>query len=68
MGEYWHLGLSDFRARGRTFAALSSQEAAFGNLMLTLEKPAAFVEVALEIFPPIPRGRAKIATLIRFPP
>jgi len=54
--EYPHAGLPAFRVRDRKFASLASQAEAYGNLMLTLEQQAAFVEEAPEIFLPIPGG------------
>src|SRR6266446_10223499 len=52
--EYAHAGLPAFRVGGRKFASLASQAGGYGNLMLTLEQQAAFVEEAPEIFLPIP--------------
>src|SRR5437588_7251429 len=54
--EYSHAGLSAFRVGGRKFASLASQAQGYGNLMLTLEQQAAFVEDAPGIFLPIPGG------------
>jgi len=54
--EYDHAGLPTFRVGGRKFASLASQAEGYGNLMLTLEQQAAFVEEAPEIFLPIPGG------------
>jgi hypothetical protein len=54
--EYPHAGLPAFRVGGRKFASLASQAEGFGNLMLTLEQQATFVEEAPEIFLPIPGG------------
>jgi hypothetical protein len=54
--EYSHAGFPAFRVGGRKFASLASQSAGYGNLMLTLEQQAAFVEEAPEIFLPIPGG------------
>jgi len=42
--EYSHAGLPAFRVGGRKFASLASQAEGYGNLMLTLEQQAAFVE------------------------
>lgn len=58
--EYSHGGLPAFRVGGRKFASLASQAAGYGNLMLTLEQQAAFVEEAPEIFLPIPGGWGKM--------
>jgi hypothetical protein len=54
--EYDHAGLPAFRVGERKFASLASQAEGYGNLMLTLEQQAAFVEEAPEIFLPIPGG------------
>jgi hypothetical protein len=54
--EYSHAGFPAFRVGGRKFASLASQPAGYGNLMLTPEQQAAFVEEAPEIFLPIPGG------------
>jgi hypothetical protein len=54
--EYSHAGLPAFRVGGRKFASLASQAEGYGNLLLTLEQQAAFVEDAPEIFLPIPGG------------
>jgi hypothetical protein len=52
--------LPAFRVKGRKFASLASQAEGYGNLMLTLEQQAAFVEDAPEIFLPIPGGWGKM--------
>ena len=54
--EYSHAGSPAFRVGGRKFASLASQREGYGNLMLTPEQQAAFVEEAPEIFLPIPGG------------
>ncbi|HEY2017529.1 MAG TPA: MmcQ/YjbR family DNA-binding protein [Bryobacteraceae bacterium] len=54
--EVSHAGLPAFRLGGRRFASLASQAEGYGNLTLTLEQQAAFVEEAPEIFLPIPGG------------
>ena len=58
--EYSHAGFPAFRVGGRKFASLASQAEGYGNLMLTLEQQAAFVEEAPEIFLPIPGGWGKM--------
>src|SRR6202051_3500886 len=58
--EYFHAGLPAFRVGGRKFASLASQAGGYGNLMLTLEQQAGFVEEAPEIFLPIPGGWGKM--------
>ena len=54
--EVEHAGLPAFRAAGGRFASLASQAGGYGNLTLTPEQQAAFVEEAPEIFLPIPGG------------
>jgi hypothetical protein len=51
-----HRGAPDFRVGGRIFATLASQSQGYGNLMLTLDQQAAFVEELPEIFLPIAGG------------
>jgi hypothetical protein len=58
--EYPHGGFPAFRVGGRKFASLASQTQGYGNLMLTLEQQAEFVEEAPEIFLPIPGGWGKM--------
>jgi hypothetical protein len=58
--EYSHAGFPAFRVGGRKFASLASQSAGYGNLMLTLEQQAAFVEEAPKMFLPIPGGWGKM--------
>lgn len=50
------MGAADFRVGGRIFATLASQDQGYGNLMLTPEQQAAFVEEAPDIFVPIAGG------------
>ena len=54
--ESSHMGSPDFRVGGRIFATLASQKQGYGNLMLTPEQQAAFVEELPEVFLPIPGG------------
>jgi len=54
--ESSHMGSPDFRVGGRIFATLASQKQGYGNLMLTLEQQAEFVEEQPEIFLPIAGG------------
>jgi hypothetical protein len=58
--EFLHAQLPAFRVGGRKFASLASQAEGYGNLMLTPEQQAAFVEEAPEIFLPIPGGWGKL--------
>ena len=51
-----HMGAVDFRVGGRIFATLASVKEGYGNLMLTPEQQAAFVEELPEVFVPIAGG------------
>lgn len=51
-----HMGAADFRVGGRIFATLASQSKGYGNLMLTPEHQAAFLEDLPEVFLPIAGG------------
>ena len=51
-----HMGAADFRVGGRIFATLASEKQGYGNLMLTPEQRAAFVEELPEVFVPIAGG------------
>jgi len=51
-----HMGAADFRVGGRIFATLASEKQGYGNLMLTAEQQAAFVEELPEVFVPIAGG------------
>jgi hypothetical protein len=54
--ESSHMGSPDFRVDGRIFATLASAKHGFGNLMLTVEQQAAFVEELPEVFVPVAGG------------
>ena len=54
--ESSHMGAPDFRVGGRIFATLASQRLGYGNLMLTPEQQAAFVEEAPDLFLPVAGG------------
>ncbi|MDQ2841341.1 MAG: MmcQ/YjbR family DNA-binding protein [Acidobacteriota bacterium] len=54
--ESSHMGSPDFRVGGRIFATLASERQGYGNLMLTPEQQAAFVEEAPHVFVPIAGG------------
>jgi len=54
--EVEHAGLPAFRVGAARFASLASQAEGYGNLTLTPELQAAFVEEAPDIFLPIPGG------------
>jgi hypothetical protein len=51
-----HMGATDFRVGGRIFATLASQAEGYGNLVLTPEEQAVFVEELPEVFVPIAGG------------
>src|SRR5262245_5286330 len=51
-----HMGAMDFRVGGRIFATLASQAQGYGNLVLTPEEQAAFVEEMPDVFVPIAGG------------
>jgi len=51
-----HMGAPDFRVGGRIFATLASQHQGYGNLVLTPEQQAIFVEELPEVFVSIPGG------------
>jgi hypothetical protein len=51
-----HMGQPDFRVGGRIFATLASADQGYGNLKLTPEQQAGFVEEMPEVFLPIPGG------------
>ncbi len=64
--ESSHMGAADFRVGGRILATLASEKQGYGNLMLTPELQAAFVEELPEVFLPIPGGWGRMgATHIR---
>jgi hypothetical protein len=54
--ESSHMGAADFRVGGRIFATLASAAQGFGNLALTPEQQAAFVEELPEVFLPVSGG------------
>jgi len=61
-----HMGHPDFRVGGRIFATLASADQGYGNLMLTPEQQAAFVEELPGVFIPIAGGWGRMgATHIR---
>ena len=61
-----HMGSPDFRVGGRIFATLASQKQGCGNLMLSPEQQAAFVEELPDVFVPIAGGWGRMgATHIR---
>jgi len=61
-----HMAAPDFRVGGRIFATLASAAQGYGNLMLTPEQQAAFVEELPEVFVPVAGGWGRMgATHIR---
>src|SRR5271163_4620868 len=60
--ESSHMGAADFRVGGRIFATLASQAQGYGNLMLTPEQQAAFVEELPEVFLPIAGGWGRMGS------
>jgi hypothetical protein len=61
-----HMGSPDFRVGGRIFATLAHQQQGYGNLMLSAEHQAAFVEEQPEMFLPVAGGWGRMgATHIR---
>jgi len=57
--EASHMGSPDFRVGGRIFATLASQRQGYGNLMLTPEQQAAFVDELPDVFLPVAGGWGK---------
>lgn len=51
-----HMGAADFRVGGRIFATLASVKLGYGNLMLTPEIQAGFLEDRPDVFLPIAGG------------
>lgn len=54
-----HMGAVDFRVGGRIFATLAAEKQGYGNLLLTPEQQAAFVEELPEVFLPVHGGWGK---------
>ena len=54
--ENSHMGNPDFRVGGRIFATLAAQTKGFGNVMLTPDQQAAFIEELPDVFLPVPGG------------
>ncbi len=51
-----HMGSADFRVGGRIFATLASENKGYGNLMLTPELQAEFVQEQPDVFLPVAGG------------
>jgi hypothetical protein len=61
-----HMGAVDFRVGGRIFATLACVKQGYGNLMLSQEQQAAFVEEQPDLFLPVAGGWGRMgATHIR---
>jgi hypothetical protein len=54
--ESSHMGSPDFRVGGRIFATLAAAKLGYGNIMITPEQQAAFVEELPTVFIPVPGG------------
>jgi len=57
-----HMGAADFRVGGRIFATLAAEDKGFGNLMLTPELQAQFVQELPEVFLPISGGWGRMGS------
>jgi len=51
-----HMGQADFRVGGKIFATLASEDKGYGNLKLSPEQQAEFLEELPQVFIPIPGG------------
>ncbi|HEX8764723.1 MAG TPA: MmcQ/YjbR family DNA-binding protein [Candidatus Acidoferrum sp.] len=51
-----HFGAVDFRVGGKIFATLAHKKQGYGNLMLTPEQQAAFLEELPDVFLPVHGG------------
>ena len=51
--ESSHMGQPDFRVGGKIFATLASEAQGYGNVKLTPEQQAAFIEELPEVFLPV---------------
>jgi YjbR len=64
--ESSHMGAPDFRVGGRIFATLASQDQGYGNLMLSPDQQASFLEEQPDLFLPVAGGWGRMgATHIR---
>jgi hypothetical protein len=54
--ESSHMGNPDFRVGNRIFATLAAAKHGYGNIMITPEQQAAFVEELPEVFIPVKGG------------
>jgi YjbR len=61
-----HMGSPDFRVGGRIFATLAHRHQGYGNLMLSPQQQAAFLEEQPDLFLPVAGGWGRMgATHIR---
>ena len=61
-----HMGAADFRVGGRIFATLASVRQGYGNLMLSPQQQAAFVDEQPDLFLPVAGGWGRMgATHVR---
>jgi hypothetical protein len=61
-----HMGAADFRVGGRIFATLASVKQGYGNLMLSPQQQAAFVDEQPDLFLPVAGGWGRMgATHVR---
>ena len=61
-----HMGAVDFRVGGRIFATLAAVKQGYGNLMLSPQQQAAFVDEQPDLFLPVAGGWGRMgATHIR---
>ncbi len=56
VAESSHMGNPDFRIGNRIFATLAAAKQGYGNIMITPEQQAAFVEELPEVFIPVKGG------------
>jgi hypothetical protein len=54
--ESSHMGSPDFRVGGRIFATLAAAKLGYGNIMITPEQQAAFVQELPKVFIPVKGG------------
>jgi hypothetical protein len=54
--ESSHMGSPDFRVGGRIFATLAAAKLGYGNIMITPEQQAAFLEERPQVFIPVKGG------------
>jgi hypothetical protein len=57
-----HMGAADFRVGGRIFATLASESQGYGNLMLSPEQQAVFLEDQPDLFLPVAGGWGRMGS------